>query len=107
MSRADRQKGVRGELEVAAILRDYGFHARRDGRLDDDLAHTLPGTHIEVKRVERLELYPALAQCEADAGDREPVLVFRRSRHPWRAIVELEHYLELRRELHDDPEVPL
>jgi Holliday junction resolvase len=56
MSPHSRDKGARGEREVAAILREHGISAVRDGRLDSDLRHAIPGVHIEVKRTERLRL---------------------------------------------------
>ena len=58
-----RQKGVRGERELAGILRDYGFDSRRGqqycGLNGDADVIGLPGIHIECKRVERLNIYEA------------------------------------------------
>jgi len=105
MSRASREKGRKAELEVAAVLRTHGFDARRDGRLDDDLSHDLDGVHLEVKRAERLELPAWLRQAEDDAGERRPVVVYRSSRQPWRAVVTLDHYLELEKRARTTKEV--
>lgn len=86
MARASREKGKRGEREVRDLLREHGFDARRDGRLDDDLAHNVAGFHFEVKRRETLALPAWTTQAERDAGpDRVPVVVYRRNSEPWRA----------------------
>ena len=46
-----RQKGARGERELAGILRDYGFDSRRGqqycGLNGDADVIGLPGIHIE------------------------------------------------------------
>lgn len=93
--RKSRQKGARGEREVRDLLRAIGVEARRDGRLDDDLSHGLNGFHLEVKRREQYDLDRWLQQAEGDAGDRVPVVVFRKSRQPWRVIVDAEVFFSL------------
>jgi len=89
-----RRKGAGGEREVRDVLRSHNIEARRDGRLDEDLDHGLVGYHLEVKRRERYEIDSWLAQAERDAGDRIPVVVFRKSREPWRVILRLDDWLE-------------
>lgn len=91
-----RAKGAGGEREFRDVLRSHGYEARRDGRLDDDLDHDVPGTHFEVKRRERYELDEWIAQAERDARGRVPIVAFRKSRQPWRLIVPADHYLALR-----------
>ena len=53
-----RQKGARGERELAAVLREHGFECRRGqqfcGANGDADVVGLPGIHIECKRVESL-----------------------------------------------------
>jgi len=93
-----RKKGARGEREVRDVLRSHGITARRDGRLDDDLDHGLDGYHLEVKRRERYDLDSWLEQAERDAQDRVPVVVFRKSNQPWRAVIDFEYLLELIRD---------
>ena len=100
MGRMSREKGKRGEREVARILRDYGFDARRGeqycGANGDADVVGLPGIHIEVKRVERLELYTALSQAKHDARDGEqPIVVHRRNDCEWVVIQPLEDWLKL------------
>ena len=55
MGKAQREKGKRGERELAGILRDYGYNCRRGqqycGTSGDADVIGLPDVHIEVKRV--------------------------------------------------------
>lgn len=52
--------------------------------------------HVEVKRRERFDLYPALEQAQRDAnGHALPVVAHRRSRKPWVAVLALEDFLNL------------
>lgn len=50
-----RQKGARGERELAKVLRSYGYETRRGqqycGANGDADVMGLPGIHIECKRV--------------------------------------------------------
>lgn len=104
-----REKGKRGELELAKYLREHGYDARRGvqykGGPDSKDVVGLPGHHIECKRVEALSVYVALAQAQKDAGAGEvPLVVHRRNgkpNHPlpWLAILTLDDYLLLYREL--------
>lgn len=95
VGKASREKGKRGEREVRDILRANGVRARRDGRLDDDLEHGLDGFHLECKRRENLHLPAWIAQAEADAKGRIPVVVFRKSNQPWRAVLDFATLVRL------------
>ena len=97
-----RSKGKRGELELAAILREYGFDARRGqqycGAAGDADVVGLPGVHIECKRVERLNIDAAMEQAVRDARPGEmPVVMHRRSRKPWLVTQLLTYFLEARK----------
>lgn len=86
-----RQKGARGEREWSAYLRDYGIDARRGQQFSgspdspDVVSEMLdPYIHVEVKRVERLQIEQAVAQAERDCGKgRAPVVAHRKNRTPW------------------------
>lgn len=84
-----RQKGARGEREWAAYLRDLGFADARRGQQfsgspdSPDVAGGIPGTHPEVKRVERLNLHDAMKQAVRDAGHAIPYVAHRRNRGEW------------------------
>lgn len=106
-----RDKGKRGELAFAAYLRDHGWHKARRGVQHSggpdspDVAEGPPGYHFEVKRVEKLRLWDALAQAMADAGDDVetvdglvpvvPVVAFKRNRYEWVAILRMDDFLEV------------
>lgn len=92
-----RQKGKRGELELAAVLRAHGYDTRRGqqyaGANGDADVVGLPGVHIECKRVERLDLDGAMAQSVRDARDGElPVVMHRRNRGEWLVTMRLEDW---------------
>jgi len=95
MGAKSRRKGQRGELEAAAELRRlFRVEARRGRQYhggDDapDVKTAIEGVHFEVKRVEALRLYPALAQAAGDAGPKVPVVLHRANGQPWVAIVPL------------------
>ena len=100
MGKMSRDKGKRGELEVAALLRDFGFRAERgqqhSGTPDSpDVKHDIEGLHIEVKRIEALQLYPALSQAREDCGDDTPVVFHRRNGKQWVAIMDATDFLDL------------
>lgn len=77
-----RQKGARYERELAAAFRAQGFDARRGqqycGANGDADVVGLPGIHVEAKRVEKLNLYDAMAQAKRDARPGEVPAVFHR-----------------------------
>lgn len=113
MGAFSKSKGSRGELEVVQILKDHGWDkARRthDGReqaLRGDIANGPVGFHLEIKRAERWEVGRWWDQTTRDAGltneqgeyvgvgGLAPLLVFRRSRSPWLALLELDELLPL------------
>ena len=104
MGKRQQRKGADGERELAAILRDHGFDIQRGGSLSFgevlDLSG-LPGVHIEVKRVERLNIMEAMAQAIRDSEDfldGAPTVFHRRNRCPWLVTMRLEDWLELYRE---------
>lgn len=94
-----REKGKRGEREIASLLREYGYDARRGvqykGGQDSPDVIGLPGTHIEVKRTERLNLYDALSQSKADAGDDMPIVIHRKNNSEWVVIQPLSDWINL------------
>jgi hypothetical protein len=96
-----RDKGKRGELELAAYLRDAGYAGAKRGQQfkgspDSPDVAGLPGHHVECKRVEALQLYPALAQACRDASAVSiPLVVHRKNDQEWVAILKLDDYLSL------------
>lgn len=95
-----RQKGKRGELEIAHIMQGYGYDARRSqqyaGINSDADVVGVPGLHLEIKRVEALNLDKAMAQSIRDAREDEiPLVVHRKDRQEWRVTLSLEDFMEL------------
>jgi hypothetical protein len=98
-----KHKGRRGEQEIARKLREYGYDCRRgqqySGASGDADVIGLPGLHLEVKRVERLNLYDAMAQAKRDAAaDNLPVVMHRKNHCSWLVTMELDDWIELYRE---------
>ena len=103
MGKMQREKGKRGERELASRLREYGYNSRRGvqycGRNGDADVVGLPGLHIEVKRTERLNLYTALAQSKSDARDEEiPVVCHRKNHCEWVCILSLDEFMKIYKE---------
>lgn len=106
MGKASRDKGKRGEREVAKILQEHGYEARRGqqfcGASGDADVIGVPGLHIEVKRVEALELYKALEQSQRDARPGElPTIWHRKNERPWVVILTAEDFLKIWRGAND------
>ena len=95
-----REKGKRGERELAQELARFGFKTRRgqqyngaDGSAD---VIGIPGLHIECKRAEALNLEKALHQAEEDAKVGElPAVFHRRNREGWKVTVRLKDFVWL------------
>lgn len=98
-----RQKGARGEREFASICRGYGYDARRGqqycGANGDADVVGLPGIHVEVKRVERLNHEDAMSQSIADAKDGEiPIVAYRKNNDIWKIEMRFDDWIQLYRE---------
>lgn len=101
MGKSSQRKGADGERELAALLSAAGYECQRGGSLSfgeipDVLS--LPGIHIEVKRVEKLNVGEAMEQAIRDSDrmlDGMPALFHRRNRKPWLVTMRLEDWLKL------------
>lgn len=100
-----RRKGAAGERELAHKLNDYGFDTRRtvqyNGKAEEGQADLLglPNIHIECKRVEKLNLYDAMAQAIHDAKKGELPAVFHRRNHcEWLVTMRLDDWIKLYKE---------
>ncbi len=98
-----KQKGARGERELAKVLRAHGFKTRRGqqycGANGDADVVGLPNIHIECKRVERLNLYDAMAQAKSDAKQGEiPVVMHRKDKCDWLVTLSLEDFMKIYKE---------
>lgn len=94
-----RDKGARFERQIANILKERGYDARRgqqySGANGDADVVGLPGVHIECKAVERLNISTAYAQSVRDAREGEvPVVIHKRSREPIMITMTLADFLD-------------
>ena len=101
MGKSSQRKGAAGERELATLLSAAGYECQRGGSLSfgeipDVLG--LPGIHIEVKRVEKLNVGEAIEQAIRDSDrmlDGMAALFHRRNRKPWLVTMRLEDWLKL------------
>ena len=102
-----KRKGSAGERELAEILRRSGIRAYRNdqifrgGRNNPDVSAEVYGwpLHIEVKRVERLNVSEAVKQAVQDAAEGSlPIVAHRRNREQWLITIPLAALLEVLRE---------
>jgi Holliday junction resolvase len=103
MSVNSRQKGAAAEREFAALLREHGFDARRGQQFSgspdspDVVSDALAWLHVEVKRVQNLNLTDACAQAEGDCGGKPWVVAHRRNHAPWLITMTAEVFFNLLR----------
>lgn len=104
-----KRKGNAGELELLHLLEGRGIECRRNqqgilagfcgGSGNPDVWARISGKdfHCEVKRTERLSLYPSLQQAQRDAEGTAaiPIVVHRQSRKPWVVVLTLRDFLRI------------
>lgn len=101
-----KRKGKVGELEFAHECEKYGFNevyrtAQTNGKLEQSLADCegLEGIHIEVKRVEKLNIDEAIEQSVRDLTTKKekklPAVFHRKNRKKWKATMYLEDWMKL------------
>ena len=97
-----KRKGAAGERELSKFLRDHGFSEARRGQqysgIEGEDVVGLPGYHVEVKRVERLNIHDAMNQSIRDADNQIPIVAHRKNRTEWLVTMRAEDFLELVRE---------
>lgn len=94
-----KRKGNAGEREAAAWFTDHGYPSKRgQQRSGLEIADIVdvPRLHIEVKRVEKLNIYKALSQSIRDAKSGElPIVFHRRNREAWNVTMRAEDWIQL------------
>lgn len=101
MGKSSQAKGAEGERELARILAKEGYCIMRGGASYGTLPDLigLPGIHIEVKRVEKLNITEAMHQAERDAERFNnygiPVVFHRKNREKWLVTMNLTDWLEI------------
>ena len=96
-----QRKGRNAEKELSAMLNTYGYDTHIGAPLnfgsEPDISG-LRGVHIEVKHVERLNIYQALEQSIRDSErlkDGTPCVFHRKNRRGWLVTMRLEDWLEM------------
>jgi Holliday junction resolvase len=99
--KTSQRKGAAGERELVNVLNNLGFDVKRGGSQTygevPDITG-LTGVHIEVKRVEKLNIDTAMQQAVRDAErfeDGAPTVFHRRNRRPWLVTMRLEDWIKL------------
>lgn len=94
-----REKGARGERELAEALRSYGYNAYRGmqfkGGEDSPDVVCFDDIHIECKRVENLNIDKAMEQAQRDCGKKIPAVFHRRNNKPWKVTMLLDDWQKL------------
>lgn len=98
-----RAKGATFERQIARILKERGFEARRgvqfNGMYDADVESSSFPFHIECKKVQALNLFDAYAQstrdCEAQGKKEVPMVIHAKNRTKIMATMELHDFLSL------------
>lgn len=99
--KSSQRKGRNGELEICRILQAHGIPAEPGqavsyGSTPDVVG--VPGIHLEIKRVERLNVLEAMNQATRDSErfqDGAPALFHRRNRSPWLVTMRLSDWMKL------------
>lgn len=96
-----RDKGKRGELEFAKFVSERLAPARRGQQFcgangDADIVVEGLPVHIEVKRVQKLNLDKAMEQAVSDSPDGViPIVAHRKNRHDWLCTLRAEDLIAL------------
>jgi len=97
--RSSRAKGGAAEREVVAILREAGYDAHRTPH--SGALSWLPGDvtgspwFVEVKRQEQVRICQWCEKAEEEAEGKVALVIFRRSREPWRVCLLLDDFLRV------------
>lgn len=87
MALNSKQKGARFERQLASLLREYGYDARRTAQYCGNTGDAsdvvgLRGLHIEAKHQERMNLYEWMSQAKRDSdGTGRLPAVFHKKNH--------------------------
>lgn len=94
-----REKGKKGERELAHVLSEYGYDCRRGQQfngLDGEDVVGLGYIHIECKRVQALNLDDAMEQAKRDAKDNQiPAVFHRKNNKKWKVTMELDTWIKM------------
>lgn len=98
-----RAKGKKGELEAARVLREHGYDVRRGvqykgGAESPDIVG-LPYCHLEIKRVEHLNIHDAVDQAKRDKSENElAVVMHRKNNCEWLVTMPFTDWIKIYKE---------
>lgn len=100
-----KQKGKAGELEFAKWIRDnFKIPCIRGvqyaGNPDSPDVVAIQGLHLEIKRVEAINIDKCMQQAIRDAGPNVPVLAHRRNRQDWLITVRASDWIKMSKLIH-------
>lgn len=101
-----KDKGKRGELEVVNLLKAAGYQVNRSAQFKGNTGQAadvegLPYIHIEVKRVEKLNVSEAMQQAAHDATKDMPAVFHRKNDEKWMVTMRIDDWLKLYGEYHN------
>ena len=104
-----KAKGAKGERELASKLRDYGYDCRRGQQyngLEGEDVVGLDYIHVEVKRVQALNLDEAMEQAKKDSKENQmPAVFHRKYNKKWKVTMELDDWIKLYNEYYSSKKV--
>ena len=97
-----KEKGKRFERELASLLREHGYDARRTAQYcgnNEDASDVvgLPNIHIEAKHQEKMELYKWMEQAKRDAKGTIPAVFHKKNRADILVTLQIDDFLEIYR----------
>ena len=104
-----KAKGAKGERELAGKLKEHGYNCRRGQQyngLEGEDVVGLDYIHIEVKRVQALNLDEAMEQAKRDSTIKQmPAVFHRKNNKKWKVTMELETWIKLYNEYYSSMKI--
>ena len=101
-----KAKGANGEREISRLIREYGYDVRRGQQyngLEGEDVVGLDYIHIEVKRVEQLNIDKAMEQSIKDSKSGQiPAVFHRKNNKKWKVTLEFEDFMTMYASYYDD-----
>ena len=100
-----KKKGKTGELEFSRLCRSEGYETHRTAQYCGNTGEAadiqgLPYVHVEIKRVEKLNIHEAMRQSIHDAHTSAaiPIVAHRRNNDEWLVTMRATDWFALYRE---------
>ena len=100
-----KRKGADGEREFANLCKEHGFDVRRTQQYCGNTGDAsdcvgLPNIHIEVKRVQALNIDKAMAQAIHDSKHKNvmPIVAHRKNNAKWLITMRADDWFEMYKE---------